>query len=265
MTITTLDGLIGGVKSSSMIWKNASKPAVAAGFWADFWAAGAIPAAGTAAFATTSAGTVNNEGTTGAAAYMDPASGYNYLLGADISSTVSGIVLVYDRIWGWGTSTFVNGTYSTNPPNQSSDVYRPSTGEGIEYWASVTTVMSATAHTLTATYTDQSGNTGHSATVTLPASAPVARAYPLTRAAGDYGAQRLTALAGSSVPTGAFNIMAIRKILSVGVVANVPRRLTAIDLGLKPLEANACLGVMFYNPTGTTAPDIMLSLDFAAG
>jgi hypothetical protein len=262
--ISTLDGIIGGTKSQSMIFKSAGQPTHAAGSWHTFWTATAIPAAGTAAATSSTAGQLFDKFTAGAGIYTDPAGGqFQYIISGQVTSTISGLVMLYDRLWGCGNATPVNGTY-TNPA-QATDVYRPVTGEGVELWAEITTVFSAVAHTLTATYVNEGGTGSRTATCTIPASAPVGRMFPFTLQAGDKGVRRVTALAGSSAPTGAFNILAIRPLLRIGAVANLPVQLTPLVSGMKPIEANACLALAFYNPAGTTAPALTVSLDFAAG
>ena len=264
MPITTLDGILGGQKSQSMLFKNAGQPTHVAGSWMSFWTATAIPAAGTADATSSTAGQTFDATTAGSGIYTDPpGGGFNYIVGGSVLSTVSGIVMLYDRCWGCGNATPVNGAY-TNPA-QAADVYRPTTGEGVELWAEITTALSALAHTLTATYQNQGGVAARSATCTLPASAAVGRMFPFTLQAGDTGVRRVTALAGSSAPTGAFNILAIRPLVRVGVQANQPISLTPMLSGMKNLLASTSLALAFFNPTGTTAATIQTTLEFSGG
>lgn len=263
MAITTLDGLIGGTKGAGHVWKNATKPAVAAGFWASYWAAGVIPAAGTLAVGNTTTGVIPTEATTGAMAFSDPSGGaISYVMGATILSTVSGTVMLYDRCWHGGAYTPTSGAYAGAT---GTTLDRPADGAGTEIWAEIVTALSAAAHTVTITYDDQ-GNNSSSGSVVLAASSPIARMYPATLASGDSGAQHITALSGSATPpTGTFNMLIIRPIIRVGVIANVPLRLGIPECGLRPLYANSCLALAFFNPTGTTAPDIQVSLDLTTG
>jgi len=264
MTITNLDGLIGGTKAATMVYKSATKPAVAAGFWASYWAAGSIPAAGTLAVGNTTAGVIPTEATTGAAAFADPPGGANsYVMGATVHSTVTGVVYLYDRVFHIGALTPTSGAYPG--PVTGTTIDRPADGADVEMWAEIVTALSAAAHTVTVTYDDQ-GNASSSASVVLAASAPIARMYPATLAAGDSGVQHITAISGSATPpTGTFNLVLARPILRVGVIANVPVRLGIPETGLRPLYANSCLALAFYNPAGTTAPDILVSLDLTTG
>jgi hypothetical protein len=263
MTITTLDGLIGGTKGAGIVFKTATKPAVAAGFWASYWAAGSIPAAGTLAVGNTTSGVIPTEATTGAMAFADPPGGTTtYVMGATVISTVTGVVYLYDRVFHIGAFTPTSGAYAGVT---GTTIDRPADGAGVEMWAEIVTALSAAAHTVTITYDDQS-NVSSTGSVVLAASAPIARMYPATLAAGDSGVQHITALSGSATPpTGTFNMVLARPIIRVGVIANVPIRLGIPETGLRPLYANSCLALAFYNPAGTTAPDITVSLDLTTG
>jgi hypothetical protein len=264
VAITTLDGLIGGTKGAGMVFKSATKPAVAAGFWASYWAAGTIPAAGALAIGNTTAGVIPTEATTGAMAFTDPTGGtISYVMGATVSSTVTGIVYLYDRVFHIGALTPTSGAYPG--PVTGTTIDRPADGAGVEMWAEIVTALSAAAHTVTVTYDDQ-GNVSSTGSVVLAASAPIARMYPATLQDGDSGVQHITGISGSATPpTGTFNLVLARPIIRVGVVANIPVRLGIPETGLRPLYANSCLALAFYNPAGTTAPDILVSLDLTTG
>jgi hypothetical protein len=264
MAITTLDGLIGGTKGAGMVFKTATKPAVAAGFWASYWAAGTIPAAGALATGNTTAGIIPTEATTGAMAFTDPTGGAtSYVMGATVQSTVTGVVYLYDRVFAIGALAPASGPYAG--PVTGTTINRPADGAGVEMWAEIVTALNANAHTVTVTYDDQDNNSS-SGSVVLAASAPIARMYPATLASGDSGVQHITAISGSATPpTGTFNLVLARPIIRVGVIANQPIRLGIPETGLRPLFADSCLALAFYNPAGTTAPDILVSLDLTTG
>jgi hypothetical protein len=264
MAITTLDGLIGGTKGAAMVFKSAGQPTTAANNWHSYWAATAIPAAGALATGNTTAGIIPTEATTGAMPFADPPGGSNsYIMGATVNSTVSGVVLLYDRCFALGALVPANGAYAG--PVTGTALDRPADGAGCIIAAEIVTALSATAHTVTITYTNQAGTPSRTATVTLPASAPIGRVFHATLQAGDSGVQRITGVSGSSAPTGTFNLLIIRPLLQVGVVANVPARLGIPECGLRPLYANTCAALMFYNPVGTTAATLTVALDLATG
>jgi len=265
MAITTLDGLVGATKGAGMIFKSAGQPTHVANFWHSYWAATAIPGAGTLATGNTTAGVIQTEATAGAMPFADPTGGaFSYIAGASVVSTVSGTVLLYDRCFALGALTPTSGAYPG--PVTGTALNRPADGAGCLIAAEIVTGLSAAAHTVTITYINQNGGTGRTATVVLPASAGIGRVFWATLQAGDSGVRRITDVSGSATPpTGTFNLLIIRPLLQVGVVANVPRSLGIPETGLRPLYADTCAALMFYNPVGTTAATLTVTLDLATG
>lgn len=265
MAITDFNGLIGATKGAGMIYKNAGQPTTVANAWHSYFAATAIPGAGTLATGNTTAGIIPTEATAGAMPFADPAGGENsYIMGASVVSTISGRVLMYDRCYALGALAPTSGAYAGPVTGLALD--RPADGAGCLIAAEIVTALSAAAHTVTITYTNQNGDTGRTATVVLPASAGIGRVFWATLQEGDSGVRRITGVSGSATPpTGTFNLLIIRPLLSVGVVANVPKQLGVPEAGLRPMYANSCACLMFYNPTGTTAASIEVSVDLATG
>jgi hypothetical protein len=265
MAITDLDGIVGGTKGAGFIFKSAGQPTTAANSWHSYWAATAIPGAGTLATGNTTAGIIPTEATAGAMPFTDPTGGaISYIMGAVVSSTVSGTVWLYDRCFALGALTPTSGAYPG--PVTGTALDRPADGAGCMIMAEIVTALSAAAHTVTITYTNEAGDTGRTATVVLPASAPIGRVFFATLQAGDSGVRQITGVSGSATPpTGTFNLLIIRPLLMAGAVANVPRSLGVPECGLRPLYANTCAAVLVYNPTGTTASTIQISLDLTTG
>lgn len=264
MAITTLDGLIGGTKGAGMIYKSAGQPTTVANAWHSYWAATAIPGAGTLATGNTTAGVIPTEATAGAMPFTNPVSGASYIMGATVTSTISGRVLLYDRIFALGALTPTSGAYTG--PVTGTLINRPADGVGCQIAAEIVTALSAAAHTVTITYINQNGDTGRTATVVLPASAGIGRVFWATLQAGDSGVRRITGVSGSATPpTGTFNLLICRPLLSCGVVANVPKQLGVPECGLRPLYSGTCAALFFYNPTGTTPASIEVSLDLSTG
>lgn len=262
MPLATLDDLIGGTKGAGHIFKSTGIPTVIAGQWSSLWASSAIPGPGSLAVGNTTTGTIPTRATAGAMAFTNPPAGdLAYVLGATVMATQTGTVMLYDRVWHLGSLAPAAGAYA-GIVGLALD--RPADGVGVELWAEINGALSTSAHTLTIGYLDQDGNAG-TATVTLPASAPAARLYPVTLAAGDSGVRQVTDISGSaSPPTGTFNLIALRPILRVGVVANIPARLGLPDCGLRPLYADSCLAAAFY-ATSATAPTVQIALDLVTG
>jgi hypothetical protein len=252
-----------GLKASGMIFKSAGQPTTVANMWHSYFAATAIPGAGTLATGNTTAGIIPTEATAGAMPFADPAGGAAaYIVGATVSSTISGTVMLYDRCFALGALTPTSGAYAG--PVTGTALDRPAAGASTMIAAEIVTGLSAAAHTVTITYTNQNGDTGRTATVVLPASAGIGRVFFATLQAGDSGVRQITGVSGSATPpTGTFNLLIIRPLLVVGVTANAPRTLGREEAGLTPLYANTCAALMFYNPTGTTAATLQVTVALA--
>lgn len=265
MAITTLDGLIGGTKTAGMVFKSAGQPTTAANNWHSYWAATAIPGAGTLATGNTTAGIIPNSATAGAMAFNDPTGdAVAYIMGASVTSTISGAVWLYDRCFALGALAPTSGAYSG--PVTGTAIDRPADGAGTMIIAEIVTALSAAAHTVTITYINQAGDTGRTATVVLPASAPIGRVFFATLQAGDSGVRRITGVSGSaSPPTGTFNLLIIRPLLMAGCTGNVPVNMGVPECGLRPLYPGTCAGILVYNPLGTTAASVSINLDLAVG
>jgi hypothetical protein len=264
MAITTQDGIVGGTKGAGFIFKSSGQPVTAANNWHSYWASNAIPSAGSFSVSNTTTGVIPDEATTGAMPFTDPTGGQiSYIMGAAVTATVSGTVWLYDRCFHIGSFTPTSGAIAGVT---GTALDRPADGVGTLIFAEINSTLSAAAHTVTITYTNQNGDTGRTATVVLAASAPAGRVFFATLQAGDSGVRQITAVSGSATPpTGSYNLVIARPLLIAGCVANVPRSLGVPESGLRPLYANTCAAVLVYNPSGTTATTVQASLDLVTG
>lgn len=255
-----VSGLSTGRKNAAMLFKNGAQPTHAANFWHSHWASTAIPGAGTLATGNTTAGIIPTNATAGSMSIVNPTGGETaYILGAEVTSTVSGVVLLYDRVFALGALTPTSGAIAGIT---GTAINRPASGEGCRIAIEVVTAFSSAAHTFTITYTNSNGDTGRTATCVITASAwPIGRVFFATLQAGDEGVRQITGVSGSaSPPTGTFNVLIIRPLVEAGVVANVPRSLSTSEVGRREMYENVCAAVLFYNPAGTTASSITVSL-----
>lgn len=268
MTINTIAGL----KAARRQLINVSKTAGVAGtgVLGSFWLIGGSPAAG-AYPANTTTGVVPTSATAGAISFVDPASGDTTVpVSAKLSwSYSSGIEATYflcDRLWHGGPFTPTSGVYAGLT---GTALTRSTDAVGVELYAEITTALSATAHTLTITYTNQAGTAGRTATVTLPASAASSRVYQATLQAGDTGVSQVTGMSGSaSPPTGAFGLFlakthtTIEASLRKGQGGIGPK--SYLGLGSVPIPSGACLFLMGMSGGGTT-PNFQAALELAHG
>jgi hypothetical protein len=214
MAITTQDGQVAAAKIILPYYKNGG-PAVAAGGYTSFWTGtGGVPAAGSLAIGNTTTGAIPTDATTGGIAFANPGGGAeSYLWRLSGSASVTCTAIVYDRAWHAGsftpTSGAIAGFTGSTVPNRPTDY-------GYELWVEINGVFSAAAHTLTITYVAQDGTGSRSATVVLPASAPVARMYQATLQGTDSGVRSISAISGSATPpTGSYNVLLLRRLTEI--------------------------------------------------
>lgn len=201
---------------------NISKVGVSgsAGATNTLWAVGTAPAAGSAGSAAPG-GDIPTSASTGAAAYVNPASGTMHLTGADLfASAINNTLLLYDRLFHVAKTMASTSTEAVTgvPTRYTSTTPGDQDYAGGNFLAiECQTVLAVTAHNWTAClYTDQDGNTG----AALPAVTGVSSGCPVGRldmpsntwfaplASGDTGIKALTQMqCSASVATGAINFV----------------------------------------------------------
>lgn len=220
-----------------------------AGGYISLWASAGLPAAGTLALGNTTTGVIPTSATAGSFRFADAGTGNLYLAKAAASSSVTGTLCVYDRVWHGGAYTSVNGAISANT---TTAITRSSTGDGVELWAEIASALSATATTITVTYVNQAGTGSRTATCALPASAIASRMFPFVLQAGDTGIRQITNVAGSAAPTGTFNLVMLERLTEIPItVAGVASLQDFAATGLPITEPSAC--VAMFMTTNTTS------------
>jgi hypothetical protein len=117
----------------------------------------------------------------------------------------------------------------------------------------VTTVMSATADTITPTYTDELGNSQATAGVAFASASPVGNCYefPLAAASGptdDSGLRAVTAATDSAAPTGVVTFYGVNPLLDTVGPANTLDS-TLLDTG--ELSANEQIAILLIQAATT--------------
>ena len=261
MAILTGDNLIAGLLEQIAAFNKQSITTVAGGYFS-LWDVAGQPGAGSLSIGNTTVGVIPTDATAGAFPFANPGSGNSYLAMARAASSVVGSLILYDRLHHSGSYTSVNGNINTT---SQTAIDRGSGGEGVELWAEINSALSATATTITVTYTDQDGNTGNSATCTLPASAIARRMFPFALAAGDSGIRSIQNVAGSAAPTGTFNLVLLRRLADIPMpIVGVAGILNAFALGLPRVYNDACIAMM-VNSNSTTSGTIAGSFKLAQG
>lgn len=188
----------------------------------------------------------------GAHPLVDASSGSLYLTSAYISDSVAEYVSLVDVLW-YNTGLVVTTTTAqaiTHPGIPARDVNGTSNGAGVGI-ALLTTTANTNAAVIantTASYTDQDGNAGNTATFAgavgwqAPATPVIGTWMPFTLAAGDTGVRSVQSVTlGTSYGGGALSLVQYRPLAIVpNPVANVGSSMMAEDLQQNP-------GVRIYN------------------
>lgn len=249
MAITTMDGVVASFPGQRRPISKTSFTTVA-GAYSTLLNATGQPGAGTLTISNTTTGVIPTSATDGAVPFTNPGAGNSYLMQAEFSSSSPGSIIIYDRLQHSGSYSFASGNINTT---DQTAVDRDSTGAGVEVWCEVNGALSATACTLTITYTDQSGNTGATGTCVVPASAITARMFPFVLAAGDSGVRSIENLAGSAAPTGSFNIVMLRRLGTVEMgIAGISGIKDFAALGMPRIYDNACICLLMNTNTTTS-------------
>ena len=222
MAITTFDGYIGAFKQYVTIAKTASVTS-SGGNPATTFAAAGFPTGGSAP-ADTTTGLVPTDAVTGFPTIDAPAgSNKQYISRIEAYSSVSAHLALYDVLfWAGPTTIPTSGSTTvslTSRPSFASRVPYMSDGttrdwRTTELWAWASTAWSNHAHSVSITYTDQSGNTGATTGNVSTQSRAINRLMRMPWAAGDYGTQDLQGYVvnGVASATGAVTVMVMRRL-----------------------------------------------------
>lgn len=244
----------------------AAATAPVAGRGLSLWQYDGMPAGG----AVPTTAEIPTRATTGAIPFAAPGgSREKWLIGASVAPLISGVFLLYDRLFHIGglsgTSTADQTVQGTTP---TPALTRNTGGAGNMAWYEIYTAIGTTSTTLTMTYTDQSGNTGATSTINIGATNfnAATRAQRIPLAAGDSGIRaiekvRLTASTGTA---GNFGITIAQPLawIPVGAAGVMGWRDYTTGLpGIPAIDPNACLALMVI-PSAATAPELFGSLAF---
>jgi hypothetical protein len=156
---------------------------------------------------TSGTGVKTTSATTGALKFVNPASGdTTHITTMTVQATAVSSLLMFDCLW---DMTYNHASSTSTAIDASNRPDRYQTGAlaaGSFVSGEITTALSATAHNITVTYVDQSGNSAEAAALyAAPVSAVagrtpfVAGSWFLTLNAGDYGVRYLTNIAQSTI------------------------------------------------------------------
>ena len=244
----------------------AAATAPVAGRGASLWTYDGMPAGG----AVPTSAAIPDRTTTGALPFTAPGgSREKWLIGAAIAPSVSGVFLLYDRLFHIGG---LNATLTTAQTVQGSTptpaLTRNTGGLGNFAFWEIYTAIGTTATTLTMTYTDQDGNTGQTSTINIGGTGfrELTRAQRIPLAAGDSGLREIqqVQLAATTGTAGNFGITIAQPLawIPVGAAGVMGWRDYTTGLpGIPAIDPDACLSLLFI-PSAATAPELLGSLAF---
>lgn len=205
--------------------------------------------------------------TAGGLKQTDPAGGKTrWLTGVSVGVNQLGTLFLYDRLL---HISGLSGT-STSAQTVGGTLGRYTTTEspGNEIWAEVYTTIGTTARTITATYTDQDGNTGQTTQAVAIGGTGDREAQRLIRlplASGDTGVRAVAdcTLSASTGTAGDFGINIMRRLLALPITTASVGAMVGPYGGLLPKEikTDACL-FWVWLANGTTAPEMYGSCTF---
>lgn len=226
MAITTADGFFGAAKQRDKIAKTASFTTVAATPFSTLDVAG-IPAAGSLAVGNTANGLVPTDAVAGFPvinAFGGGATGY--LASAQFRNSVVGGAVLYDRLFHVGSISLLALATTTlsSQPSYTGRLPGGTDYSNLEILLEINAAMSATATTVSVSYTNEAGVTGRSTGASISLSGfTTRRVLSLPLQAGDKGVQRIDSVTvgGTVATTGTFNVVVARNLANFDIrVAN---------------------------------------------
>lgn len=258
MAITTLDGVIAGMKAPESLVKVGTATEAAGVLWTPYYTAG-VPGAGTANAAGINGRAVTPSLITGEINRVNPGSGNSYLARFAASCTVIGTIYLVDRLWENSALSVTSTSAQAITPAAlpARDNAGSTNGAGVLFGCEWSAAGGASSGTVTLTYTDQDGNTGATGTF-VPNNTPVAGTVELFGlAAGDWGVRVPTSYIASATRTsGTMHLVGYRILAALSIPqANVTFALDALTSGMPQIFNDSCLQLLFMG-NATTAPTI---------
>lgn len=266
MAITTHDGLVAAVAAAQLRGFFKPTATTVAGFTYTHWRNAGTPGAG-AGSPTASGRTLDR--TSAGSLDCPAASGTSYLASFSGKCTAIGALTLADRLVETGALSMIVTTAQT--VNSVALPARATGATDVELWLEVHSAGGTTASaTVTASYTNQSGQSGRTATLTggIPASGtPANRTYRMSLQAGDTGVQSVQSVTlGTSTGTAGVLGVTLRRSLVMGVVAsaNLGFVLGWPDTGLAIVADDPALELL-WQATGTASGALEGYVEIAQG
>lgn len=256
MSITTMSGVLSGALPPQEFLKVGSTMEATGVRYSLFYTSGTpgaavAPSPGIAGAALTTY--------SGPIPYTNPVSGNSYVARFSATPSVTGTLILYDRLW--HNSGVAVTTTTAQTVNSATWPARDRNGAtdgdnimvGIEVSTATTNAGAVTNTTMS--YTNSAGTSGRTATISsFPATAVAGTFVPFQLQAGDVGIRSIQSVTlGTSYGAGAIHLVAYRQLTRLGFsVANIEQSVGAIGSGFVRLYDNT-VPALAWIPTATTA------------
>lgn len=272
MAISTRDGLISALGGAQRLLVNKASLTSVAGQPHDLWSAAGQPGVGSVTIGQAAAGAVPTSSDTGALGFTNPGAGNSYIAGVSGICAATGLIVIYDLLWRWGSGGSGWSVTTTTAQNTTTPaaLTRPdANGTNTEAWLTVLAAMGAGAAAPVIGYTNSAGTGSRTSSSTMtPAyssAAIVGRKFNFPLQAGDNGVKSVQSLTlTTSMTSGTASVDIIRRIAEIPCTANGGFSYDALDLGMPRVYDSACLGIMFIPNSTATGPTV-LSVKIAQG
>lgn len=255
MAITTIDGVLAGMQPGREFMKVAT-PTLVAGrphslFYLDGMpGAAAAPSPGLSGAAlTTYAGQLP---------FVNPSAGNAYLARLQAAATITGQLLLCDRLWhNSGFTITSTGAQTVNSVAfPARDAAGTTNGDGVILAVEVSGATGAGTPTITVGYTNSANTSGRTATniIATVASSAIGAFYPIGLQAGDSGVRSVQNLTlSASWTSGTIHLVAYRVLARLDLpTAQTPNALDAVTGGFPTALADTVPFLVFI-PSTTTA------------
>jgi hypothetical protein len=266
VAITTQDQLIAAMAAGRTVQFNKVLAASTVGAWLTTFRSAGMPGAATAP--ATAAGAALSRTSVGAMPIPAPVN-TSYISSYEGVANLPMTLVLADRLVETGALSSIVTTAQTVA--SAALPARASAATDVELWLEIHTALGATASaTVTASYTNQAGTAGRTATLVggFPASPIAGRCFQMSLQAGDTGVQSVQSVTTttSSGTAGAFGVTLRRTLLSGPVVAqNLGFFQGYAETDLQICPDDACLELLVAANTGTANGVILGNFGLSQG
>lgn len=267
MAITTRDGLVSAVAASRTIQFSKGSSTSVAGFFYSLYRVAGMPQRDPTSIPTTTGATLDR--TSQGAMPIPAPSGTSYITSFEAACSATGTLILADRLLEYGG--LVANSTSAQTVSALSLPSRATSATDVELWLEIYTAGGTTASaSVTASYTNQSGTSGRTATLVggIPASGtPQYRTYPLALQAGDTGVQSVQSLTlGTSTGTAGNIGLVLRRSMLTGFITTTNSAFNQgwAETDMQICADSACLEALWL-ANGTTTGNLIGNFGFSQG